>query len=239
MDFVAEGSPMPAGHLDSANVQGRVAKLGMILGRRSRVAALGRIDRDKLFEAHLRRVIRDGEDTALLGTAAAVAGTRPAGLLNGKTGEGGGSPLSIADDVADLWRAVRDGEPDRPYFITSGAGAMYLASHRQTDGSATFPNVSAVGGGSIAGVPQLVSKAAGAKLILVDASAIGVTDGGLVLDASQYASVELDSAPVGDASAVIRSGFQGNLSFLKIVRYIHWVLAYSDGVAYIDLPIAA
>ncbi len=60
-----------------------------------------------------------------------------------------------------------------------------------------------------------------------------------MLDSSQYASVELDSAPAGGSSAVIRSGFQGNLAFLKIVRFIHWVLAYSDGVRFIDLPIAA
>jgi hypothetical protein len=86
---------------------------------------------------------------------------------------------------------VRDGEPDRPYFITSGAGAMFLGSLRNDDGSPSFPTVSAIGGGSIIGVPQLVSRAASAKLILVDASALGVTDGGLVLDSSQYASVEL------------------------------------------------
>ena len=60
-----------------------------------------------------------------------------------------------------LWRAVRDGEPDRPYFITSGYGAVYLASLRNEDGALSFPNVSAVGGGTLFGVPQLVSKAAG------------------------------------------------------------------------------
>ena len=32
----------------------------------------------------------------------------------------------------------------------------------------------------------------------------------------------VDSAPAGGSSAVIRSGFQGNLAFLKIIRFIHW-----------------
>ena len=48
----------------------------------------------------------------------------------------------------------------------------------------------------------------------------------------------MDSTPAVDASSVITSAF-GNLAFLKIVRFVHWELAYADGVAFTTLPIPA
>ena len=89
-----------------------------------------------LIERVLMRALRLAEDRELLSTSAAVAHERPAGLLNGVSPVSGGSP--DAEDVEALLGAVRNGEPDRPFFIASLRGAAYLASLRSS-GVPIFP----------------------------------------------------------------------------------------------------
>lgn len=85
-------------------------------------------------------------------------------------------------------------------------------------------------------MPLLISKAAAANLILVDALTIAVADGGIELSTSEHAAVVQDTAPSAPANVV--SGFQTNTSFLRIVRYLHWVKGYADSVGFLTLPIA-
>ena len=238
-DFVAETRPAPAVKLGTAALAFLgFLKLSLILGI-ARDLLLATDDRAVgLLERHLLRAARRGEDRALLSHDAAVAAERPAGLLFGLDSAGGGSPSSLESDLVLLWDSVRNGDPERPVFITSGRGAIFLGSLRNADGSSPFPNVSATSGGSIIGVPVVISPAAESKLVLLDAAALGVSDNGVEIEASQHATVEMDSAPVGGASNVVRSAFQENLSFIRINRFVDWSLAYADGVGYLDLPIA-
>lgn len=231
-DFVAEGAPAPVARADIDLVEASWSKIALILAL-TREWLRG--DDLALFDRHLQNAVIDGEDPALLGTAAAVQYERPAGLLYGISPVGtGGSPGSIGDDLVTLWASVRSGSPQRPAFITSPTGAVYLGS---LDPPA-FANVSVLGNGSILGVPLLVSKAAGSKLILVDAGVLGVSDNGMIVEASNYSAIQMDTDPAAGAQNLV-SAFQTNTTFIRITRYVHWVLGADDGVGYIELPIAA
>ncbi len=76
---------------------------------------------------------------------------------------------------------------------------MYMATLRNAGGQRVFPNVGALGG-DILGVPLLVSPGAGSNLILLDADAILVADGGLELGNSNQATIEMSDAPSGDST---------------------------------------
>src|SRR5690606_4077025 len=99
---------------------------------------------------------------------------------------------------------------------------------RETTGnSRLFPDVR-VNGGSVFGVPLLVS--AGCpddKLILVDADGLLVTDAGVSLDVAVHSAFQFDSAPSAGATNVVSLWQSGALG-IKIQRYITWRLAWTD-----------
>jgi HK97 family phage major capsid protein len=236
--FVGERQPIPALILTSTPLTFmQWLKVGVVLGV-SREWAASTDDRvTGLLGQLLQRPIGLGLDLALLGDTARVDGTSPAGLLNGIVSSGAGSPGSLDDDLPSLWANVRAGSPERPVFIASPSAALYLYGLR-LEGVPVFPDAGPRGG-SIAGVPLITSPAASNRLILIDAACLGVFDGGLSFDVSQSATIQLNTAPADSAGQVLSSGFQQNLAFVKVLRFVDWTLAYSDAIGYVDLPIAA
>jgi hypothetical protein len=226
--WVTEGGLIPATLPDVDTTFLTITKLAAILGLSDEFLRATDARATGMFDAQLRRGVAQMENRAVLGTGAAVPGTAPAGLLNGLSPVGAGTDL--AADMAALIGAVRSGDPDAPTFVCSAAGAIYLASQP----GAAFREVSAVGAGRLAGCPQLVSKAASDKLVLIDGTSVVLFDGGVEVQRSQAASVEMSDAPAGGA---MRSAFAENLVFLKIVRYLNWQMAFADAVAFIELPI--
>jgi hypothetical protein len=92
-------------------------------------------------------------------------------------------------------------------------------------------------GGSIYGIPVIVSQTVGDRLIALDASQILVADeGGIEVDISNNALVQMDSAPTDaqTAATVLISLFQMNLVGLKITRFINWKRVQTTAVRYIS-----
>ncbi len=174
------------------------------------------------------------EDSTLLDAQAGVALTRPEGLLFGVSAIGAGSPQMIAADVEELWGSVRDGNIASPAFIASPRGGMYLSMLETSGGAKMFPDARAVAGGTIAGVPLLISPAAAGKLVLLDVATIAIADGDLTIEASEIAAIAPSDAPSTPSNVV--SGFQGDTSFLRIIRTLSWVKGYADSVGFISLP---
>ena len=136
-----------------------------------------------------------------------------------------------------LWDAVSDGDPMKPAFITSTRGALYLRSLADDDHGSLFRDVQ-VNGGNIAGAPVFVSRAAGARLILLDAALLGVSEAGTEVDASEHAAVQLSDSPTNGAAASV-SAFQTNSQILRVVRLVDWKLATTDAISYVTLPIGS
>jgi hypothetical protein len=188
---------------------------------------LNAITQDALTTAALR------ENEHLLSALAAVPGVSPAGLLYGVTGlsaEWGDDPEA---DTGQLIRSVRSA------VRVSREGASILGTMRNSDGARIFPNIS-VRGGDILGVPVIISVAAESTLILIDAASIAYADGGVEIDRSSQAAIQMldnptNSTATGTATNIV-SLFQTGAIGLKTVRYVNWLKAHADAVAYIELP---
>ena len=103
-------------------------------------------------------------------------------------------------------------------------------------GQPLFPGFNGQDGGRLMGIPVIVSNNVGARVILMHAPSVLYADeGGVRIDVSREASVQMDSAPtdVVDATTVYLSLWQRNLIGLKAERFITWKLARAAAVTYI------
>ena len=157
---------------------------------------------------------------------------RPAGWLYNVAATGSGSPLSLADDFTELWASVRQGEPDAPHWIMSSRAALYLSMLK--DGSAPlFPGLNPTTGGQLFGAPVVLTRAAGANVVLVDASQIGVYDGGYEVVPSTQAAVSMSDAPSSPTTLV--SAFQSDSVFLRFTKPLSWGKATDDAIGFVTL----
>ena len=102
-------------------------------------------------------------------------------------------------------------------------------------GQPLFPGMTAQGG-TFSGCPVVVSNNVSTRVILVHAPSIFFADeGGVRIDVSREASVQMDSAPTDtvDATTVYLSLWQRNLVGLKAERFITWIRARTAAVAYL------
>lgn len=176
---------------------------------------------------------------------AEVSNVSPASITNAAT------PIPASGTDADAFRAdmraLRENmraanlSPTGSVIIMRGDVADGLSEIQNPLGQAEFPNLSA-DGGSYKGMPVLVSDAVpvdtdGSLVILAKASEIMLADdGGVALDASREASVQMNSTPdaTSDASTVMISLWQRNMVALRAERWINWKLRRAEAVQYIS-----
>ena len=73
------------------------------------------------------------------------------------------------------------------------------------------------------GYPIAVTPAAGVNAILVDATGIAEADGGVELDISKQAAIQMDDAPAAPAATnVVQSLWQENKAGNRAERFINW-----------------
>jgi HK97 family phage major capsid protein len=187
------------------------------------------------------RAIVAAVDAKLLSADAAVPTLSPAGLLNGVTASGTGSAATIESDLIALLTAVQSSTAGTLRLFVSKAGALALTKARSTDGAALYPDV-ALTGGTLLGVPMVVTEAAGANLILVDCDGVVVVDAGLELDTSGAAGLEMSDVPamtsVTPTGANLVSMWQTDSTAFRAVRFVSWVKGRSDAVGFLG-PLGA
>jgi HK97 family phage major capsid protein len=169
---------------------------------------------------------------------AAVANVSPASITNGIAGTAA-SGTTEAAARADM-RALLGG------FVTGNFGlggvvllmnegiAFTLGTMVNAVGEPAFPGITATGG-DLLGIPVVTSNAitAATGIIAVHApSVLFADDGGVEIDASEQASLQMDSAPTNptDATTVMVSLWQRNLIGLRAERFINWKLARATAV---------
>lgn len=124
----------------------------------------------------------------------------------------------IAQLLAEL--ATLGSTLERVHLIVSTQIAIALAFMRDTLGNRAFPTVSATGG-SIAGLPLLVSASAPAETIIaIDATEMLVADDDEAeVSTSRFAFLDMDDAPAGSNRV---SMFQTESTAVKLIRWINW-----------------
>jgi HK97 family phage major capsid protein/HK97 family phage prohead protease len=166
---------------------------------------------------------------------AAVAGINPASITNGApTAAATTNPLA---DIMGLINhfATNNIPVDGVTFIMSPTNALSLSFRSNLDGSPQFPGVG-MNGGSYRGINFVTSNTAGTNVIALQPSYIlFADDGGVTIDASREASLQMDSAPASpvDATTVYVSLWQMNCVGLRAERFVNWKRAATNAVKYL------
>jgi HK97 family phage major capsid protein len=235
--WVGENKPKPLTNMQFASVALGMAKASGIIVLteeliRSSSPSAQMAVRDELLNGIPAFLDAQFVDPAV----AAVANVSPASITNGVAGTAA-SGTTEAAARADL-RALLAGFASGNYSLSgvvllmSESVAFTLGTLVNAVGETAFPGLTPMGG-NILGIPVVTSNAVGAQIIAVHAPSILLADeGGVEIDISREASLQMDSAPDDPttASTVLVSLWQNNLVGLRGERFINWAKARSDAV---------
>jgi hypothetical protein len=177
--------------------------------------------------------------------AAAVAGVSPGSVTNGVTPitTAGSTPANARTDIQAMANAMTalNISTAGAYLILSESNALALTNALNPLGQQLFPGM-AQQGGTIMGYQAVASQAAGTTVALIKPDQIlYADDGGVTIDVSREASLQMDSAPmaVPDATVVLTSLWQMNYVGLRAERFINWKKARTGVVQYTVATYAA
>jgi HK97 family phage major capsid protein len=164
----------------------------------------------------------------------AVPDTNPASITNG-AGTIAATDSPWADISALIKMFVSANVPlTTAVLVMSEANAFQIGLTRNALGQATYPGLTG-SGGTLNGIPVVTSNTANGWVVLINASDILIADdGGVTIDVSREATLQLDSAPMSppDATTVQINLWQHNLVGLRAERYINWQRARQQSVVY-------
>jgi len=175
---------------------------------------------------------------------AASANVSPASITNGLTSQNQATGTTLATfeaDVATAMAVLIAGEIPftSAVWVTDPYTAMKIGMLRTSNGDYAYPGVG-VNGGTLFGIPLITSNgiphsvSAGSIVALFSQPDIFLADeGGLEVDASDQASIEMNDAPTGGATS-LTSLWQNNLIGIRCERVINWQRRRTAAVTYID-----
>lgn len=241
--WVGETAPKPVSALGFEDITLRFNKLAGIVVISDELARLSTPSAEGIIRGDLVAQIAQFTDDSFINPAyAAVGDVRPASVTNGVT------PIPASGTDADALR--NDVRAVYAQFIQanmSTAGAVWVMTSTQAMaigmmlnplGQPEFPGIGAEGG-TLLGLPVLVSEvvpsdSSGSIIVLLKQSEILLADeGGVTIDVSREASLQMDSAPATGAQQLV-SLFQNNLLAIRAERMITWRKRRAQAVAYIS-----
>jgi hypothetical protein len=231
-DWVGESAPAPVSKMTFASGPIAPAKIAGIRMMTKELLLASNPSAQAIVQADSVRAVAVAVDQCAWDPSrAAVSDVSPSSLTHsaaqvvasGSTGE------AVEADAAALLAAISGGNPTRPFFIANRRVAIFLSSKRLTTGQKSFPKLSAMGG-SIFGVPIAIGMGVPDLLGCVDADRVLLAGGGVAIDVTVAASLQMDTAAATGAQSRV-STFQTGLVGLKTSRFLNWQAA-SDAVSY-------
>lgn len=227
--WVGQGAPKPVGALAFSAVTLGIAKAAGIIVLTEELVRISSPSAETTVRQDMTAGMAQYLDTQFIDpSVAAVANVSPGSVTNGTTPitTAGTSPDNARTDLKALVAAfvTANLSTANAVFVMSEANAFALGSSMNALGQPLFPGMGAQGG-TIFGIPVITSQSAGTTVALIDARGILMADdGGLTIDVSREASVQMDSAPTDPptATTVFVSLWQANLVGLKAERYMNW-----------------
>jgi HK97 family phage major capsid protein/HK97 family phage prohead protease len=234
--WVGESKPKPVTKLAFTSTSLGISKAAGIIVLTEELVRLSNPSAEALVRDDMIKGIAQFLDLQFIDPAvAAVAGVNPASVTNGApTAAATTSPLA---DILGLIQhfATNNIAVDGVTFIMSAANALSLSFRTNLDGSPMFPGIG-INGGNYRGLTFITSQAAGANVIALQPALILYADeGGVTIDVSREASLQMDSAPMSpaDATTVYVSLWQNNAVGLRAERFINWNKANANAVKYL------
>jgi len=238
--WVGQNKPKPVTKADYATVTLGFNKAAGIIVLSEELVRLSTPSAENLVKEEMIAGMGAFLDAQFVDPAVAVsAGVNPASITNGAATiassgvTGAAAKIDLASRVAVF--AAANIPLEGSVWLMNDANAFGLGLSMNALGQPLFPGVGQ-NGGTLLGIPVVVSNNVGARVILVHAPSILFADeGGVRIDVSREASVQMDTAPTDtvDATTVYLSLWQRNLVGLKAERFITWIRARTAAVTYI------
>jgi HK97 family phage major capsid protein len=237
-NWVGQGKAKPLTKFDFESITfgfSKVAAIAVLTDELIRFSnpAADALVRNALAEAVIARL-----DTDFINPAKAeVANVSPASITNGITGiPSTGDPDADAE-AAFAQFVVANLQPTGGVWIMSSTNALALSMKKNALGQKMYPEMTLLGG-TFQGLPAIVSQYAGTNLTLLNAPDIYLADdGGVAVDMSREASLEMESDPTGDSvtptGTEMVSMFQTNSVAIRAERWINWKRRRTAAVAVI------
>jgi HK97 family phage major capsid protein/HK97 family phage prohead protease len=234
--WVGESKPKPVTKLAFTATTLGITKVAGIIVLTEELVRLSNPSAEALCRNDMVQGIARFIDAQFIDPAvAAVAGTNPASITNG-------APTAVAttNPVADIMGlinhfATNNIPVDGVTFIMSPSNALALSFRSNLDGSPVFPGIG-LNGGTYRGLQFITSNTAGTNVIAVQPQLVlYADDGGVTIDASREASLQMDSAPASpaDATTVFVSLWQTNTVGLRAERFVNWLRVNTNAVKYL------
>lgn len=247
--WVGEGIAKPVTSFEFGTIEFKHAKIASIAVLTDELVRFSNPAADVLVRNSLADAITEQLDFDFIDVSGkAIPGVKPASITNGIT-----AINSLKDPEVDIEAAFKafanaNLTPTNGVWIMGATTALTLSMIRNPLGQKQYPDLTMLGG-SLAGLPVIVSKQAEGLLVLVNASDIYLADdGGVQIDASREASLEMlsydpstkqpalgghsSATPTGATSMV--SMFQTNSVAIRAERWINWQRRRDAGVVVID-----
>lgn len=246
--FTGEGLPKPVGKQTYDTTTLGFAKAAIIVVLSDEAVRFSRPGADIKARDDMVKGINTYLDKRFMDPSySGVANVSPASITNAATRrQSGGTTLAAIDaDVASAMAtafASTDIDPSTAVWVMPPAVALRLSMKRGSQDVRAFPDISMTGG-TWYGLPVIVSNAmvaagspAELQIALVTQSEVLMADdGGVSLDMSTEASVQMNDAPTAGAQSLV-SLWQNNLIGIRAERYINWAPARtgSTGIVLIE-----
>lgn len=238
--WVGQGKVKPLTNMATATVTLLHNKIAGIIPLTEELVKLSSPSAEELVRNEMIAGIVKFMDEQFIDPTVAASGTvSPASITNGTSAitSAGTSNDNAKTDLKALVSAfvTANLSTANAVFVMSEANVFALAMAVNPLGAPLFNGVTPQGG-SLWGIPIVATQSAGTTIALIDAQGILVADdGGVSIDVSREASVQMDSAPDDPptASTVFVSAFQQNLVLLRAERFVTWKRARTASVKYV------
>jgi HK97 family phage major capsid protein/HK97 family phage prohead protease len=248
VNWVGEGAVKPVSAMAFDSVTLAFHKVAGIVPITQELMRFSTPAAEGLIRDSLVRAIAFLTDRDFLDPTKTASTTSPASVTNGVTpiSASGTTAAALRADLGALLAVYTAANMSIAglVLIMTSTQAMRISLMRNALGQPEFPNLSALGG-SLEGIPVVTSEnmvatgnspADGYMIVAINAREILLADdGGVTIDASTEASIQMESAPDSPATAstVTVSAFQYNMVFIRAERFITWKKRRTTAVQYI------
>ncbi|HBZ7302651.1 TPA: phage major capsid protein [Klebsiella pneumoniae] len=238
-NWVGQGKAKPLTRFDFEPITFSFAKVAAIAVLTDELIRFSNPAADELVRNALAEAVIARLDTDFINPAKAeVPNVSPASITNGITAiPSTGNPDDDAAAAFGVFVAA-DLQPNGAVWLMSSTNALALSMRKNALGQKEYPEMTLLGG-TFQGLPAIVSQYVGNQLVLVNAPDIYLADdGGVAVDMSREASLEMESAPTGDSvtptGTELVSMFQTNSVAIRAERWINWKRRRTAAVAVIS-----
>ncbi|OCV72671.1 phage capsid protein [Klebsiella pneumoniae] len=238
-DWVGQGKPKPLTNFNFETITFGFSKVAAISVLTEELLRFSNPKADVLVRNSLAEAVIARLDVDFVNPAKSeVIGVSPGSITNGATTiPSTGSP---DDDSTAAFQVFIDAnlQPTGAVWLMSSSTALALSKRKNALGQKEYPDMTMFGG-IFEGLPAIVSQYVGNQLVLVNAPDVYLADeGGVAVDMSSEASLEMESAPTHDSvtptGVELVSMWQTNSVAIRAERWINWKRRRTAAVAVIS-----